>query len=300
MVSWLTGLRSLPRSSGRVGAGLPDAVGAILVVVGLTTVSLGILEARDWGWTDWRILVAFVIAVLCVPTFVWRSRRHPVPILPLQLTHIRSFTMANIASALYGMATGALLFSSVLFLRDVWDYSIVASGSGLLPLALAATLVSLVVGRLGVRFGERAVGVPGVLVVAVGLLWHVWQVDAEPAFWSAWAPGMAIIGLGMGATYPMIGAACVREVDTADLSVASASNRTTLQIGNAIGIALVIAILGDAEGTDALDRMHVAWVVLAGLSVAVGVALAGVGSPTGYVRGVRRRGWRGPRASRPA
>ena len=42
---------------------------------------------------------------------------------------IRSFTMANIASALYGMATGALLFSSVLFLRDVWDYSIVASGS---------------------------------------------------------------------------------------------------------------------------------------------------------------------------
>lgn len=277
MASWLTGWRSLPRSTGRAGARLPDAVGAVLVVVGLTSLSLGILEARDWGWTDPRIVGVLALAAACVPVFVWRSRRHPVPVLPLQLTHIRSFTMANIASALYGMATGALLFSSVLFLREVWGYSILASGSGILPLALAATLMSLVVGRLGMRFGERAVGVPGVLIVALGLVWCVWQVQAEPGFWGAWVPGFAIIGMGMGLTYPMIGAACVREVDTADLSVAAASNRTTLQIGNAIGIALVIAILGDAVGAEALDRMRVSWLVLAALAVAVAVALAGVG-----------------------
>ena len=46
----------------------------------------------------------------------------------------------------------------------------------------------------------------------------------------------------------MIRPACVRGVEGSDLSVASAANRMTLQIGNAVGIALVIAILGDATG----------------------------------------------------
>ena len=278
-VSWLTGVRSLPRSEGRSQTELPDLIGALLVVVGLTSLSLGILQARDWGWVDVRVLAAYAVALTCVPAFVWRSARHPVPVFPMQLTRIRSFTMANIAAGLYGIATGALLFSSVLFLRQVWGYSVVASGSGLLPLALSATMVSLIVGRLGVRFGERAVGGPGVCIVAMGLLFNAWQVEATPHFWSAWVPGMMMIGLGMGFTFPMIGSACVREVDQADLSVASASNRTMLQVGNAIGIALLIAILGDAEGVDALGRLRAAWIVLAGLSVSVAVALAGIGRP---------------------
>jgi NTE family protein len=222
--------------------------------------------------------VSFLVAVLVVPIFVWRSRRHPVPVLPLQLVRVRSFTVANIASVLYGMSTGALLFSTVLFLREVWGYKVIGAGSGLLPLAVASALVSTVVGRLGNRFGERAVGVPGALIVACGMGWYAWRVGAHPQFVREWMPGAITIGLGMGLTYPMIGAACVREVEAVDLSVASAANRMTLQIGNAIGIALVIAILGDAKGVDALHHMRVAWAVTAALAAAVGLAMATVGT----------------------
>jgi NTE family protein len=277
--SWLAGRTSLPESR-RVPEGpLPDSPGALLIVIGLTALSFGIVEARDWGWLDVRILGSFVLAVGVVPLFIRRSRRHPVPVLPLELTAIRSFTMANIASAFYGMATGALLFSTVLFLRDAWHYSVLGAGSGLLPLGLASIVSSLVVGRLGNRFGERAVGVPGSVIVAAGMAYLAWRAGPSPDFLHDWLPGATVIGLGMGLTYPMIGAACVREVEVADLSVASASNRMTLQIGNAIGIAVVIAILGDAHGLETLDRMRVAWAVTAGLALGVGALVVAIGPP---------------------
>jgi hypothetical protein len=273
--SWVTGYRSLPESRRTRAAGpLPDNVGAVLIVVALITLSLGILQSRDWGWTDARILGAFVVAALTVPLFVRRSKRHPVPILPLELLRFRTFTVANIASALYGMSTGALLFATVLFLRDAWGYSVIKAGAGLLPLAIASTLVSLVVGPLGNRFGERAVGVPGAIIVAAGMAYYSWRIGPDPEFVREWLPGGALIGVGMGLTYPMIGAACVREVEAHDLSVASASNRMTLQIGNAIGIAVVIAILGDSKGADTLHPMHVAWLVTACLALAVAASLS--------------------------
>jgi EmrB/QacA subfamily drug resistance transporter len=273
-LSWVTGWRSLPEGTKARSGPLPDGLGAGLVVVGLTAMSLGILEGRAWGWLDARILGAFVIAVLTVPAFVWRSRRHPVPILPLGLMRLRSFSVANVASVLYGMSTGALLFSTVLFLRDVWGYSVVAAGSGLLPLAVTSALVSMFVGRLGNRFGERALAVPGACIVACGMGWYGWRLGSDAAFVRQWLPGGMMIGFGMGLTYPMIGSACVRDVSTSELSVASAANRTTLQIGNAIGIALVLAIIGDVAGEAMHDRMRVAWVVTAVLALAVAGSMA--------------------------
>jgi NTE family protein len=274
VLSWITGIRSLPETK-RVRSGpLPDVIGSLLVVVSLSAFSLGILQSRAWGWADERTIGALVLAAVAGTAFWRRSSVHPVPVLPMKLTRIRSFALANIASVLYGGATGALLFGTVLFLREVWDYDIVQAGLGLLPLAVSSLFTSWIGGRLGNRYGERAVAVPGALIVAAGMGWMAWRVGARPEFVREWLPGGTLIGCGMGLTYPMIGSACVRGVEGADLSVASAANRMTLQIGNAVGIALVIAILGDASGHAMLDHMRVAWAVTAVMVVAVGMTMA--------------------------
>jgi NTE family protein len=207
----------------------------------------------------------------------------------MKLTRIRSFALANIASVLYGGSTGALLFGTVLFLREVWDYDIVQAGLGLLPLAVASLFTSWIGGRLGTRYGERAVAVPGSLVVAAGMAWMAWRVGPHPEFLREWMPGGTLIGLGMGATYPMIGSACVRGVEGSDLSVASAANRMTLQVGNAVGIALVIAILGDVSGHAMLHQMRVAWAVTAAMVVAVGFTMALLDRPAHVVRVATQR-----------
>jgi len=289
VLSWITGFRSLPETK-RVKSGpLPDLLGALLVVVSLSAFSLGVLQSRDWGWVDARTIGALALAVASGVAFWRRSSVHPVPILPMKLTRIRSFALANIASVLYGGATGALLFGTVLFLREVWDYDIVQAGLGLLPLAIASLVTSWFGGRLGNRYGERAVAVPGSLIVAAGMAWFAWRVGARPEFVREWIPGATLIGLGMGLTYPMIGSACVRGVEGADLSVASAANRMTLQVGNAVGIALVIAILGNVSGHAMLDHMRIAWAVTAAMVIAVGMTMALLDRPAHVVRVAARR-----------
>jgi len=283
VLSWIAGIRSLPETKRARSGPLPDMVGSLLVVMSLSAFSLGILQSRDWGWVDKRTIGALVFAVAAGTAFWRRSSVHPVPVLPMKLTRIRSFALANIASVLYGVATGALLFGTVLFLREVWDYDIVQAGLGLMPLAVSSLFTSWIGGRLGNRYGERAVAVPGSLIVAAGMGWMAWRVGARPEFVREWLPGGTLIGTGMGLTYPMIGSACVRGVESADLSVASAANRMTLQIGNAVGIALVIAILGNATGHGMLDQMRVAWAVTAAMVVAVAMTMALLDRPAHVV-----------------
>jgi MFS family permease len=167
-----------------------------------------------------------------------------------------------------------MLFANVQFLIHVWDYSVVRGGLGVLPIAVSSMVVSPLTGRLGVRFGVRRVGVPGVALVALGAALQAAVLESgERAFLTAWIPTTAIIGMGMALTYPMIALACVQGVGGDDFSVASATNRTALQVGNAIGLATVIAILG-ASAAETIHEFRLAWVVLAGVSLLCALAIA--------------------------
>jgi MFS family permease len=275
--AWLAGRRSLPTSERDRGAGLPDLAGSAMLVVALSALSLGIVKARDWGWDDLRVVGAFAATPVLIAVFVWRCAHHPRPVLPLELLRLRSFAMANLASLAYGVTTGALLTANVLFLREVWGWSLVGSGVGVVPLAVASSVMAIAAGRLGNRYGERAVGVPGVLMISAALVWMRLVVDADAAYVGTWLPAIVLTGTGMAFGYPMIQSACVRDVASTQLSVGTATNRMALQVGNAIGIALVIAILGSAEGPGALDRYRGAWTVLAVVGVTCAALLTGVG-----------------------
>ena len=275
--AWLTGRRSLPTSERDRGAGLPDLLGSAVLVGALSALSLGIVKGRDWGWDDARVAGVFAVTPVLIAVFVWRCAHHAWPVLPLELLRLRSFAMANLASLAYGITTGALLTANVLFLREVWGWSLVGSGVGVVPLAVASSVMAIVAGRLGNRYGERAVGVPGVLAVSTALVWMRLVVDADESYIGAWLPALALTGTGMAFGYPMIQSASARDVASTQLSVATATNRMALQVGNAIGIALVIAILGSADGAEAIDRYRTSWTVLAVVGVACAALLSGVG-----------------------
>jgi MFS family permease len=278
-VSYAFGRRSLPRVAADRRAALPDLLGASIIVVMLTALSLAIVQGRAWGWASVRIDLAFGLAALMVPAFIFRSRRHPSPVLPLSLFSRRSFACANIAAFTFGVSTGAVLFSNVQFLNVVWQRSVFESGLALLPLALTAAIVAPFAGRLGAAFGERAVAVPGAVVIALGIASYRLFATADVHYVSRWLPGCFLFGAGLALTYPMIASISVRGVAGADLSVASASNRTALQIGNAVGIAVVIAVLGDPRGPEALASFRRAWLVMIAGAVVTATALATVGRP---------------------
>jgi MFS family permease len=99
-------------------------------------------------------------------------------------------------------------------------------------------------GRLASRIGYRPVLVAGASCFAGGLAWYVAFVDAEPAYLAHWLPGTLIVGLGIGLTFPVLSAAAVSSLPAHRYAVGSAVNQTARQVGGAIGIAVLVMLLG--------------------------------------------------------
>jgi NTE family protein len=279
-ISYLLGRRSLPASVPVRDAVLPDLVGALLVMAAMTGISFGITQGPSWGWTHAGVFGAFAAAALLIPLFVWRCLHHRSPVMAVGLFRRRSFASANAAALLGGMATGGVSLANFLFLRDVWGYTLVGAGICALPSSLTAAFSARIVGRMGIRYGEVAVAVPGALSIMASMIWLRVLAHARPDYWYGYLPASILIGFGVAASFSMIAVAVVRGIGSDELSLASATNRTFLQIGNAVGIAAVVAVLGNAKGPGGLDDFRLTWTVLAILAACCSVAIVAMGSTT--------------------
>ncbi len=263
-IAFALGVRDLPRAV-RGPAAAIDAIGVVLIASAMAAVSLGIADGRSWGWASGRTLSCFAIGVLAGVGFVQRCRVHPAPVLPLDLFRIPSFALSVSAAVLFGVSTGAILLTNVLFLTGIWEYSTVKAGLAMAPSPVIAALVAPLVGRIGSRYGERSVGVPGVLILAGSTLWFRAHASFDADYWIDWFPGACMSGLGINMTFPMLQSSGVRDVGVARFSVANASTRAGLQVGTAIGVAGLVSVLGGSA--PGIDRFQTAWLLIAVFAV---------------------------------
>jgi len=133
----LTGVIT-PRSA--VRALDPKVLGLLAGSIGL--LSLGIVEASDWGWGSARTLAAFAGAAVLAAAFVRRSFTHHHPVLELHLFRVRSFAVACFGIGVFSLGFYAVLLSNVLFLTGVWHYSILTAGFAVTPGPLMAAFSS--------------------------------------------------------------------------------------------------------------------------------------------------------------
>jgi EmrB/QacA subfamily drug resistance transporter len=241
-------LRETPREPGN----RPDYVGAAIFTLGIASLVLAISQGSAWGWDDPRVLAAFAAAAVLLPSFVWRSGHHPEPLIDLSLFRHRSFALSNWASLAFGASFSAMVLNNVLFLRTVWNYGVLKAGlfSVLAPVVVA--VVSTPAGRLASRIGFRTVLVVGPLIVALGELWYMTQLTADPQPWSHWIPGSLLLGIGIGLTFPVLTAAAAATLPRRHFALGGAVNNTARQVGAAFGVAVLVAVQGTPQGADAL------------------------------------------------
>lgn len=262
LLAWAWGRGVLRESRDPEAGARPDFAGAVLLGGATALLALGIVEGRGWGWTDARILGAFAGAAALLPLFVMRSRRHPSPVLDLSLFRVRAFTIANASTLLFAAAFYASLLNNVLFLTGVWQYSVLGAGLAITPAPLLAAATAGPAGRLADRFGHRVVVVPGALLYAAANLWFATHAGVRPSYGADWLPGALLLGAGVGFAFPTLGSAAATSLPPARFAVGSAVIGTARQLGGAIGVAALVAILGApslAEAPAAFDR---AWMVI--------------------------------------
>jgi EmrB/QacA subfamily drug resistance transporter len=258
---------------------LPDALGAVMLGLGVGLIALGIVEGPDWGWGSPRVIASLAAGAALLPLVVLRSARHPAPVVELSLFRVRSFAVANAGMFTFSAAFYALLLANILFTTEVWGWSVLEAGVAVTPAPLMAALTAPVAGLLSDRFGQRVVAVPGALLFAAGCLFLAGSMDATPDYASELLPGQLLTGSGVGLSFAAWGSAAVAGLPPARFATGSAVLACLRQVGAVLGIAVLVAVLDGASPADPAGAFHEAWRLMATtalVTAAIGLALGRV------------------------
>ncbi len=256
----MLGGRVLRESRDENAVGTPDLVGAAVTVLGLGALALAIIEGREWGWTGPQSIASFGVAAALLGVVARRCLTHPVPIVDPALMRIRSFRLGSIGTLFIATAFFATILGNILFLTQIWGYSVLSAGLAVVPGPVSTAIVSGPAGRLADRFGHRAVIVPGALVYLAALLLFT-SAPATPDYVGVWLPAMVLNGIAIGLTFPTFGAAAVADVPADRFGAASAISGAFRQFGAVIGTALLVAVVGDPSPAEALGAAHRGYLV---------------------------------------
>src|SRR4051812_42807490 len=255
----------------------PDVLGAGLLAAGVGALVAGIVQGPSWGWDATSTLALFVAAFVLLAAVAWRSLHHPAPVIEPALIRIRSVALANAGALLFFSAFGAMVLGTVLFLTGVWHESIIRPGLQIAPGPLMAATFAVPGGLLGARFGQRAVGLAGTVLFAVaGVWWHT-HLTATPNYAADFLPGMLISGAGVGLVLPSLSAAATAPLPPSRFATGTAMLSMSRQIGIAIGVAILIAVVGTPTAGNAVSAFDDGWTVIVACALASAAALALLG-----------------------
>ncbi len=233
----------------------PDLTGAAMITLSLAALALGISRSDVWGWTDPKTLTSLAVSVVAAPLFWRRQGHHPNPILDLGLFRNRGFNIANFSGIAFYAGFAASGLNNVLFLRQVWGYTVLHAGllSALAPLTVA--LLARQSGQLAGRFGFRPFVILGPAIVATSAMAFRFLIDATPTPWLFVAIAECT-AVGIAAFIPVNNAAAVSSLPPDRLSVGGAVNNTCRQVGSVVGVAILVAVLGSPGTPKALLAAH--------------------------------------------
>ncbi len=267
----------LLRESRAEGEARPDLLGGLLLMIAIGLLALGLVKAPDWGWGSAQTLAALGGSVVGTAVFWWRCHVHPSPVIDPAMLRVRSFALASSASIAFNAAFAAMLLGNVLFLTGVWHYSVLHAGVALMPGPAMAAATAVPGGRLAGRFGQRTIASLGITLFAAGGAWWLWHLGATPSYANELLPGQIMTGTGVGLTIPSLASAATASLPPARFATGSAVFTMTRQIGFALGVSVLVAVIGSAHTTDLISTFRGGWLfmVIASLTGAVLAAAMG-------------------------
>ena len=283
----IAAVRLLPESR-NARAARPDPVGSLLSVLGLGLLLWAIIEAPTKGWTSAAVLAVGGAGLAMLGAFVAWEARITHPMLQLGFFRSRRFSAAVGAVALGMFSLFGAVFVLTQFLQFDLGFSPLQAGVRILPTAAliaAAAPLSTVIVRL---VGSKLTALAGLAAVAGGL-WQVSAASTTSATYGDVVPGLLLLGLGAGLLMPTAADSVLGSVPRRDSGVGSATYVVAIQVGGALGVAVIGSMLSTRYRhriTDALASHHVPADVMHTITGSLGGAL-GVASVVGGTTGSR-------------
>ncbi len=266
-----------------------DLPGLAVSAAALFALTFALVEANRYGWGSATILGLFGAAAAGFLLFVLIERRGRAPMLDLSLFRSRTFAGANIVALLVTLAMFGVFFFMSLYVQQILGYSPVQAGAIFLPMTLLIMIVAPLAGKASDAVGSRWLMAGGLALLGVSLLIFS-RLGTGSGFWDM-LPGLLVGGVGMATVMTPMTAAAMGSVPVDKAGVSSAVLNTFRQVGGALGIATMGAILTSRESAALAAGASRPDAFIDGFStalvVAAGIAFAGALTAAALVRRIR-------------
>ncbi|MFH9548582.1 MFS transporter [Streptomyces sp. NPDC017435] len=257
------------------GMGRIDYVGGLLSIVTVGSLIYAAIEGPHSGWGVGPVAAAVVAGVGLLAFAAWELR-HPHPMLDVRMFALRPFTGSMLAVMFFFFGMFAVLYYATQFLQFVLGYDALDTGLRLLPLGGAVFLGSAVTGVLAPKLGVRVMAVTGMTIGTAGMF-LLTQIDKGSTYGDFLVPLM-MLGLALGLAISPATDTIMGSFPESELGVGGGVNDTALELGGALGIAVLGSLLGTAyrdELTDLVgNRLPAEAMETAKDSVGAGLAVA--------------------------
>ncbi|MEM1332258.1 MAG: DHA2 family efflux MFS transporter permease subunit [Actinomycetota bacterium] len=242
---------------------VPAPLGVVLVIAASALVALGLVQSESWGWADARTIGSLLIGLVLLAAFVLHQRTTTAPAVDLALFAARDFRWGNLATFAFGTAFTAMFLSSILFLTEVWGYSILRAGFAVAPGPAFVAVLAPRFGALAAQIGQRPLLTVGGAVFAVGGVWRLLALDGSPSYVVDYLPSMLFTGVGVALCLPQLSSVVAQSLPPDRLGVGGGVNQAIRQFGGTLGVALTIALIATPTSlADALQHFDLVWWVL--------------------------------------
>ncbi|WLI90789.1 MFS transporter [Massilia sp. R2A-15] len=229
------------------GAGRFDVSGAVASTIGMSALVYAFIRSAGAGWSDPVTAVALAGALALLAAFVRMERKAKQPIMPLRLFASRERCAAYAARALFLGAMIGFFFFTTQFLQEVVHFPPATTGLAFLPMTLVNFAVAMAVPRLTRRFGNAPLLAAGLATSLAGFAW-LSQVSADTAYLTGIALPMVLIGAGQGLALSPLTTAGIAGVAAHDAGAASGVVNVAHQLGNSLGLAVLVALAAFGTG----------------------------------------------------
>ncbi|WP_050793899.1 MFS transporter [Streptomyces viridosporus] len=269
LAALLLTLRFVPESRAP-RARRPDPVGQLLVIALFGSLTYAIIEAPHA--TLPAIAPFAVLALASLVALLFYEPRRRDPLIDLRFFRSAPFSGATVIAVSAFAALGGFLFLTTLYLQNVRGLSALEAGLWMLPMAVPTFLCAPLSGRLvGSRGPRLPLLIAGGAMTVSGLLFALFEAETSDATLFI---GYVLFGIGFGFVNAPITNTAVSGMPTAQAGVASAVASTSRQLGQALGVAVVGAVLAAGVGSSPYADAFVpaarpGWWILAGCGLAV-------------------------------
>jgi EmrB/QacA subfamily drug resistance transporter len=253
-----------------------DVAGALLITTSLMIGVYTIVKpAAEKGWGAGETLLLGAVSTLLLGLFIWREATARNPLIPLGIFRSRNVSGANIIQALTVAGMFGLFFMGSLYMQRVLGYDPLQIGFAFLPATvIMGTLSVRYTEPLVMRFGAKRVLLPGLVLITVGLAYFT-TAPADGNYWANVLPVMVILGVGIGTSFPALMTLAMSGATQEDAGLASGLVNTTMQVGGALGLAVLATLSATRSDNLIADGKSQAEALTSGyhLAFAIGAAL---------------------------